>query len=180
MGCPCEPPVDLTPPIHDSWCENDLLRRILALPQPEPDPPWDILDGYDLDAQVGFLLRRAHQRHAAVFAEGMAHVDLTPMQFSALVRIAALGRVTQNHLGRLVATDPATIAGVTRRLQARGLVARLPDPADRRTAVLAPTAAGLALLAAAVPAARAITAATLAPLDASERRQFLQLLRKVA
>jgi DNA-binding MarR family transcriptional regulator len=151
-------------------------RRILALPHPEPDP----LDGYDLDAQVGFLLRRAHQRHTALFADGMAAADLTPMQFSALVRIVALGRVTQNHLGRLVATDPATIHGVVRRLEGRGLVARLPDPGDRRTTVLAPTAAGLAMAAQAVPAARAITAATLAPLRPDERRQLLSLLRKVA
>ena len=148
----------------------------MALPHPEPD----LLDGYDLDAQAGFLLRRAHQRHTALFADGMAAADLTPMQFSALVQIVALGRATQNHLGRLVATDPATIQGVVRRLEARGLVQRLPDPADRRTTVLAPTAAGLDLAAAAIPAARAITEATLAPLRPDERRQFLQLLSKVA
>lgn len=148
----------------------------MALPHPEPD----LLDGYDLDAQAGFLLRRAHQRHTALFANGMAAADLTPMQFSALVRVVALGRATQNHLGRLVATDPATIQGVVRRLEARGLVQRLPDPADRRTTVLAPTAAGLDLAAAAIPAARAITEATLAPLRPDERRQFLQLLSKVA
>ena len=110
----------------------------------------------------------------------MAGADLTPMQFSALVRAVELGRVTQNHLGRLVATDPATIQGVVHRLIARGLVARLPDPADRRTAVLAPTPAGVELAAGAIPAARAITDATLAPLHPDERRQFLQLLRKVA
>ncbi len=148
----------------------------MALPHPEPD----LLDGYDLDAQAGFLLRRAHQRHTALFANGMAAADLTPTQFSALVRIVALGRVTQNHLGRLVATDPATIQGVVRRLEARGLVQRLPDPADRRTTVLAPTAAGLDLAAAAIPVARAITEVTLAPLRPDERRQFLQLLSKVA
>lgn len=148
----------------------------MAQLQPDHDP----LDGYELDAQVGFLLRRAHQRHVALFQDGMAAADLTPTQFTALARIAALGRVTQNHLGRLSAMDPATIQGVVRRLMARGLVARLPDPADRRTVVLAPTPAGLALAAGAVPAARAITEATLAPLRPDERRQFLHLLRKVA
>ena len=148
----------------------------MARPQPDQDP----LDGYELDGQVGFLLRRAHQRHVALFQDGMAGADLTPTQFTALVRIVALGRVTQNHLGRLSAMDPATIQGVVRRLMARGLATRLPDPADRRTAVLAPTPAGLALAAAAIPAARAITEATLAPLRPDERRQFLHLLRKVA
>ena len=133
-----------------------------------------------MDAQVGFLLRRAHQRHTSLFADGMAAADLTPTQFNALIRIVSLGRVTQNHLGRLVATDPATIQGVVRRLETRGLVTRLPDPADRRTAVLAPTPAGLALAAGTIPAARAITAATVAPLPPHEQRQLLHLLRKVA
>ena len=58
----------------------------------------------------------------------------------------------------------------------RGLVARLPGPADRRTAVLAPTPAAVVLMDQVIPAARAI----LAPLCPDERRQFLQPLRKVA
>ncbi len=148
----------------------------MAQPQPDHDP----LDGYELDDQVGFLLRRAHQRHVALFQGGMAAADLTPTQFTALVRIVMLGRVTQNHLGRLCAMDPATIQGVVRRLMVRNLMTRLPDPADRRTVVLAPTPAGQTLAAGAIPAARAITEATLALLRPDERRQFLHLLRKVA
>lgn len=140
----------------------------------------DPLDGYLVEEQVGFLLRRAHQRHAALFLEGMAAADLTPTQFTALIKTVELGQVTQNQLGRLVATDPATIQGVVRRLTARGLVRRTTDPMDRRTAVLAATPEGVALAARAVAAARAITEATLDPLAPHERRQFLALLRKLA
>ncbi len=140
-----------------------------------------VLDGYAVEDQVGFLLRRAHQRHAALFQEGIAAAaDLTPTQFTALIKTVELGRVTQNQLGRLAAMDPATIQGVVRRLTARGLVRRLPDPLDRRTAVLMPTAAGSALAARAVVCAWRITEATLQPLDAAERRHFLALLRKLA
>ena len=64
-------------------------------------------------------------------------MGLTPTQFAALSKTVALGKVTQNHLGRLVAMDPATIQGVVRRLTARGLLVRTRDPMDRRTAVLA-------------------------------------------
>ncbi len=147
----------------------------MGLPRPDPDP----LDGYVVEDQVGFLLRRAQQRHAAIFQDGMAAHGLTPTQFTALVKVAELGRITQNHLGRLAAMDPATIQGVVRRLVARGLVLRLRDPADRRTAVLAPSAAGLDVLAAAVASARAITDATLAPLSPPERRDFVALLRRM-
>jgi DNA-binding MarR family transcriptional regulator len=138
-----------------------------------------VLDGYVVEEQVGFLMRRANQRHSAIFLDGMAATELTPTQFTALIKVVELGRVTQNHLGRLAAMDPATIQGVVRRLLDRDLVTRTDDPLDRRTIVLAPTRAGLALAAQAVVAARRITEATLDPLTPEERRQLLSLLYKL-
>ena len=98
-------------------------------------------------------MHAAHQRHAAIFLEASSKAGLTPTQFAALCKTAELGTVTQNLLGRLVAMDPATIQGVVRRLTARGLIARTHDPMDRRTAVLAATEAGLALIGDAVASA---------------------------
>jgi DNA-binding MarR family transcriptional regulator len=137
------------------------------------------LDGYVVEDQVGFLMRRANQRHTAIFLDGMAGAELTPTQFTALVKVVECGRVTQNHLGRLSAMDPATIQGVVRRLMDRDLVFRTADPLDRRTMVLAPTQAGQALAAQAVIAGRRITETTLDPLTAEERRVFLSLLQKL-
>ena len=134
---------------------------------------------YLVEAQAGFLLRRAHQRHAALFQEMMGRRDLTPTQFTALIKIVECGAVTQNRLGRLAAMDPATIQGVARRLIARGLVRRESDPADRRTHVLRATEAGLELARQAVACATAITGATLAPLSPAERPLFLSLLKKL-
>ena len=139
-----------------------------------------LLEGYLVEQQVGFLLRRANQRHTALFQDAMAALDLTPTQFTALVKVVEHGSLTQNLLGRLAAMDPATIQGVVGRLLARALLARTDDPLDRRTVVLAPTEAGLALAAKAVTIARRITETTLAPLDAAERKRFLSLLRKLA
>ncbi len=158
---------------------DDAASADFSAVQPETAQPGRF-PGYVLEDQVGFLLRRAHQRHAALFQDGMDAQELTPTQFTALVKICDLGRVTQNHLGRLAAMDPATIQGVVRRLITRGLVRRAPDPLDRRTAVLTPTEAGLDLAARAVHCAQRITEATLQPLDAEERRAFLSLLRKLA
>jgi DNA-binding MarR family transcriptional regulator len=157
-----------------------LLAEDVVAPLLADRPAADPLDGYLVEDQVGFLLRRAHQRHAALFQEVMAHLDLTPTQFTALIKIVESRRVTQNQLGRLVATDPATIQGVVQRLIGRGLVGRTADPMDRRSAVLAPTEAGLDLARRAIASARRITAATLEPLDVTERARFLALLRKLA
>jgi DNA-binding MarR family transcriptional regulator len=132
-----------------------------------------------LEQHVGFLLRKAHQRHAAIFLELAGEHGLTPTQFAALNKTVCLGKVTQNHLGRLVAMDPATIQGVVRRLTARGLIARTTDPMDRRTAVLAPTEAGRALIAAAVATAQGSHTTALAPLTADEQATFLTLLHKM-
>ncbi len=138
-----------------------------------------LLDGYVVEDQVGLMLRRAHQRHTAIFQEGMAEAGLTPTQFTALIKTVELGTVTQNHLGRLAAMDPATVQGVVRRLVARGLVRRLDDPQDRRLSILQATPAGRALAQSAVAAARRITEATLEPLDEAERRLLLSILRKM-
>ena len=134
---------------------------------------------FALEDHIGFLLRKAYQRHASLFLEAACDHALTPTQFAALNKIVALGRVTQNHLGRQVAMDPATIQGVIKRLTLRGLVVRTDDPMDRRTAVLAPTEAAHELIATAVACAQRAHAAALSPLSADEQKVFLTLLRRM-
>jgi len=136
--------------------------------------------GLLLEDHVGFLLRRAHQRHVALFQEQNGGHRLTPTQFAALFVVVKRGQVTQNFLGRLTAMDPATIQGVVRRLAGRGLLARTRDPMDRRTAVLIPTQEGIALIASSVACARRSHEAALAPLTRQEQVQFMGLLRKLA
>ena len=137
-----------------------------------------------VEEQIGFLIRRAQQRHASLFqsmmADAVGEAELTPTQFTALVRTVAHGQVTQNHLGRLAAMDPATIQGVVRRLIARGLVRRTTDPMDRRSAVLTATPDGVALASRAVTCARRVTEAVLAPLAAADQRRLKHLLGKIA
>ncbi len=135
---------------------------------------------FQLEYHVGFLLRRAYQRHASIFLESSTSHGLTPTQFAALHKTVALGRTTQNHLGRCVAMDPATIQGVVRRLIARGLIAAAADPMDRRTVVLTPTEAGVALSEQAATTARLAHDAALANLSNDERATLLTLLRKMA
>lgn len=138
-------------------------------------------NGYLLERQVGHLLRRAHQRATAIFlAElGDAH-GVTPTQFAALVKLADLGAQSQNELGRLTAMDPATIQGVIRRLAARRLIERSGDPGDRRRTTLRLTPRGRALVARTIPLGVKVSARTLDPLAAADRRHFLQLLTKLA
>ena len=135
---------------------------------------------YKLEDQVGHLMRRANQRHAAIFFEGLNDQQLTPMQFAVLVKIGDEEEVSQNRLGRLAAMDPATVQGVVRRLKERALIDARPDPDDGRRSLWRRSETGEALVAATVPIAEQITEKTLEPLSKSERSTFLALLRKLA
>src|SRR5687768_11251487 len=83
---------------------------------------------YRLEEQVGFILRRVHQRATDMFNTVMTGFDITPRQFAALAKLHDLGPTSQNHLGRLVAMDPATMFGVAGRLIKRGLIKQAVDP----------------------------------------------------
>lgn len=133
---------------------------------------------YQLDDQVGFILRKASQRHAAIFADLIVG-DLTPTQFAAMAKLYEVGACSQNHLGRRVAMDAATIKGVIDRLSARGFVRTWPDANDRRRLRVDLTDRGKAVAEAAIQSAIDITRQTLAPLSASEQKTLLRLLAKL-
>lgn len=135
-------------------------------------------DGYRLQDQVGFILRKAHQRHVAIFAAQIG--DLTPPQFAALARLRDVGETSQNQLGSMVAMDAATIKGVIDRLKARGLVALSRHAGDRRRLMVSLTPEGREAIERLVPLAKAITAETLAPLTAREAETLTRLLSKIA
>ncbi|MBT6095682.1 MAG: winged helix-turn-helix transcriptional regulator [Rhodospirillaceae bacterium] len=132
---------------------------------------------YALASQVGFILRRATQRHLTIFSERIS--DLTPTQFAALAMLNQLGPVSQNELGRRTAMDGATIKGVIDRLRKRDLVSSAPDPSDQRRIIVSLSPTGLDMVEGYINNAEAITADTLAPLSEKEQKTFLELLWKL-
>ena len=134
--------------------------------------------GYRLDDQVGFVLRQAQQRHTTLFSTIMIE-GLTPTQWAALARLAELGPLSQNRLGRLVAMDAATIKGVIDRLNARGFTGTRSDPDDARRLLVQLTPLGAEVYLRGEALAHEITAQTLAPLDEEERITLLALLRRL-
>lgn len=133
---------------------------------------------YVLDSQVGFLLRKAQQRHLSIFATHMIE-GLTAQQFAALVKLAEVGPSSQNSLGRQTAMDNSTVNGVIKRLLQRGLVEKFTAPEDNRLHMLELTAEGRRVCDRVLPLAREITQLTLAPLSRAEQAMLLRLLRKI-
>jgi MarR family transcriptional regulator, lower aerobic nicotinate degradation pathway regulator len=135
---------------------------------------------YILEDQIGHVLRRAHQRHVAIFIDALGEYGPTPTQFAALVKLMDVGEASQNLLGRLTAMDRATVKGVVSRLVERGLVERAPDPADQRRIVLRLSAKGHDAVIGLLDKARRATEATLSSLSEGERKRLVALLRKIA
>ncbi|MBO1326154.1 MarR family winged helix-turn-helix transcriptional regulator [Acetobacter sp. TBRC 12305] len=135
---------------------------------------------YELDMQIGHLLRRAYQRHTAIFQKEIADDRLTSVQFATMVAISQLGTAPLVQISHATAIDHATLRDIVARLKERGLLCVVQDKADRRQRLVSLSPEGEKLLQATIPAARAVTELTLAPLDACERIAALQVLKKLA
>jgi DNA-binding MarR family transcriptional regulator len=134
---------------------------------------------YDVTAQVGHLLRRAFQRHTALFQQEIPAGQLTAAQFAALCAARDLGACSLSDLMQKTAIDQATIRGIVERLANRALVSVEGDRNDGRKRVIALTPAGNALLDATVPLARSVTEQTFGDLNPAERVALVFLLRKM-
>jgi MarR family transcriptional regulator, lower aerobic nicotinate degradation pathway regulator len=136
-------------------------------------------DDYDFHDQIGHLLRRAYQRHVAIFQEAIPDSQLTAAQFVALSAVKESKGCSLNDIVKTTAIDQATIRGVVDRLKARKLVEVAPDPTDGRKLVVKPTPQGEALIDATVPFATRVTERTYGALNPGERVALQYLLRKM-
>jgi MarR family transcriptional regulator, lower aerobic nicotinate degradation pathway regulator len=157
-----------------------VLARYAATAATKPMPPKAAAkNDYALDEQVGFHLRRAHQRATVIFNEVMAQFDITPTQFAALAKIDDEGSISQNHLGRLTAMDPSTILGVIGRLARQGLVHLRSTPGDARLTMIELTLDGQKRVAEMKALALEVSKRTLAPLKPADAKTLNELLARI-
>ncbi len=134
---------------------------------------------YLLEEQVGFLLRKANQRHRLIFSTEVDN-EIAPAQFSVLAKLHEVGAVSQNQLGRLIALDSATVKGVVERLLAAGYVHRERSPDDARLRIIQLTDEGRITVERLLPVAERITELTLAPLSEQEAKTLVRLLSTIS
>lgn len=135
------------------------------------------MNSYRLETQIGFLLRSATQRHLEVFSAMMP--DVTSTQFAVLAKLNERGTLSQNHLGRLVRMDAATIKGVVDRLKKKGFVESAPSKTDMRMLEISLTDEGLTFTQQATDQAIAISEKTTANLTKREVGRLVSLLEKL-
>jgi len=109
---------------------------------------------------IGYLLWRVAHRHQREIDRALADLDLTHLQFVALVQSAWLAKtgavVTQPDLAAYSNIHPMQLSNVLKALEAKGLIARPRNPSDARSKLIAVTAAGIAMLEQAIPRAQSL------------------------
>ncbi|HEY0292295.1 MAG TPA: MarR family transcriptional regulator [Hansschlegelia sp.] len=139
-----------------------------------PDLEWRLRE---LQDRPGFLIRRLHQIHVALFLEECAAEGVTPVQYSVLTALDQMGGAEQVALSLAVGLDRTNIADVLKRLEQRALVARRVAPEDRRMKIATLTDAGRELLGRVEAGAARAHDRTIAALPPAEQEQFLGQMR---
>jgi DNA-binding MarR family transcriptional regulator len=136
-------------------------------------------NSWPLDQRPGFLVRRLHQIHVALFQKRCAAFEITPLQYSLLSALAARGVADQTTLAADVALDRTTTTGALKRLQSRNFIARTVGREDRRAQTCRITAAGTTLLAKIEAPARAAHRDTLSSLHKAEQKRFIAMMQRI-
>jgi DNA-binding MarR family transcriptional regulator len=133
--------------------------------------------------RTAILLREAIGRVNRRLRQTRPMGDVTVAQISALQSLDNAGALTPRELSDVERVRPPTMTRIVGRLEERGLVQRTPHPTDGRQVILAPSAAGRALLEEYRRARDEWLAQRLAALTAEERetlRRAAEILHRIA
>ena len=140
----------------------------------------DRLRDSSLAGDLSFLLARSNALSLAAGNVALARHGLRARSYSVLALAAGDTRPSQRELAEFLRLDPSQVVSLVDDLEARGLVRRASDPADRRTNVVTATAEGRAHFEAAQVAARTAEQELHSALTVEEREQLTSLLRTIA
>ena len=126
-------------------------------------------------------LRRAWYSLNQAFRRRIAHLEITPDQFTVLRTLSEHSSgITQKNICEIMSSDPNTIASLLSRMDDAGLVERKPHPNDRRALSITTTKSGKQKYVKARDAAVELQSEVLAVLPEDQREAFLETLNAVA
>lgn len=160
--------------LHKSCCRTyagGMSQRVRPDQIDAPDPG----ERADLGERLRSTAHALRMRWAGVLDPW----DLSPHHARALRAACAAGSLRLNELAEKLRVAPRSVTDVVDALEGRGLVVRIPDPADRRATTVEPTTAGRTLLAEIDTAKQADAVTFFAPLSEREQEQLARLLDKL-
>lgn len=128
------------------------------------------------------LLRELVEAYQAFEAYALPHIKqqgLTPAQFDVIATLGNTSGMTFTELGRRTLIYKTTLTSVVDRLEARGLVQRVPAEHDRRCIVAQLTSAGEELFDEVFPAHSEHLRVRLARLQDEEMQEAIRVLRRL-
>jgi DNA-binding MarR family transcriptional regulator len=138
------------------------------------------MTGSRIDRTATRLLSRANARAQAIRLDAFAAAESSGYISRLLASIEDEGEASQVELARRTGIDPSDVVAALNELSTGGFVTRERDPADGRRNVVALTRKGRAELRRLDAVVSDIQERFLAPLTATERRQLVQILTKLA
>lgn len=130
--------------------------------------------------RLPLLLRRAWYGMNQAFRRRIAHLGITPDQFTVMRTLLENEGLTQRELTELMSSDPNTVASLLERMEQAGLLERQAHEKDRRANRLRLKPSGQLKYEAARNLAVALQTEILGALPARMRDQFLGNLATVA
>lgn len=131
----------------------------------------------DLERELAVFLRRARASSGEIARE--VHPELEPAAYGLLVRLEEGGPQRATDLAVYFGVGKATISRQVRALDALGLIARTPDPADGRASLLQLTSEGQDRFTRVRSARRAQYQRKMATWDTAEIAELARLLHRL-
>ena len=143
---------------------------------PEVTPQSDYADLWN---RPGYLIRRLHQIHVAMFLDECKEFNVTPVQFGVLTVLNQRGKSDIVTIARQIGVDRITVADVLRRLERRDFLTRPANATDKRTKQAQITEKGRTFVNAVQPAMAKAQERFIDSLNGDEQTLLRDLLSKL-
>jgi MarR family transcriptional regulator for hemolysin len=135
---------------------------------------------FERERSSGYMANWVARLFARAIDQRLAPMGLSPAYMPVFFALADGRAMSQTALARHAAVEQPTMAATLKRMERDGLIARSPDPDDRRSALVKLTPAAMRKLKDVQASGRAVNEIAMTGLSADERELFLTLLGRVA
>jgi len=132
---------------------------------------------YKREDSAGYLVNWAGRLFVRAIERRLAGANAGPMPV--FFALADGGTLSQTELARWASVEQPTMANTLNRMERDGLVTRVPDPNDKRSALISLTTLGRQRATEALAAGRQVNELALSGLDKAEREMFFVIMRNV-
>ena len=129
--------------------------------------------------RLAYLFKHAERVMSDLHVVALAPFDIHARDLGVLLAIDSTEPASQQEIAQRMGVDRTTMVAIIDALEAKGIIARHPDPEDRRRNVVELTPTGQDILRQAIRASDAAEAELLAPLSLDESQQLRDLLARV-